>query len=268
MKKEPILEVRNLTVSFGARKALDGVSFSLYPGEILALVGESGSGKTLTALSVLDLLPRAARRDEGSVVFEGKNIFDMKTETKRALRGAKISIVFQEPFSSLNPVMTVGDEIAEAITAHDTLSRGNLRSRVAYLVELVKLPLDVTSRYPHELSGGMCQRVNLAAALSCEPSVLILDEPTTALDVSIQKHMLELIKRVQSEKGLSMIFITHDLSIMNLVADRVCVMRGGRIVEEGTKEDIVKRPSHAYTKGLVECIPRLGDKRKRLAQIA
>lgn len=261
---KPILEIKNLTVAFGKKRVIDDVSFSIRSGEILALVGESGSGKTLTALSILNLLPDAADREKGEITFGGKNIFDLGFEKIRKIRGNDIAMVFQEPFTALNPVMRVDEQIREVIRAHERCSKDEAEKRIKELLDTVKLSREVVSLYPHELSGGMRQRVLLAVGLSCDPSVLILDEPTTALDVSIQKHILDLIKRIQKERQLTILFITHDFSIVSMVADSVCVMKDGRLVEHGRKEDIFASPVHPYTAQLIACIPRLGDKRERL----
>ncbi|MFC1570536.1 ABC transporter ATP-binding protein [Candidatus Omnitrophota bacterium] len=259
-----MLEVRDLTVSIGKRKVIEGASFKLEAGRVMSLVGESGSGKTMTAFALLDLLPQVAMREKGEVIFKEKNIFDLAPETIRQIRGNDIAMVFQEPFTALNPVMRSGEQISETISAHGKASSGEVAERVNELLGMVKLPEDVKMRYPHELSGGMRQRVVLAMALACDPEVLILDEPTTALDVSIQKEILDLIKRIQEEKGFAILFITHDFSVVNVIADEVCVMREGVIVEQGPKEKVLNNPDHAYTKQLIDCIPRLGDKRKRL----
>jgi len=263
-KDKKILEISDLTVSFGARRVIDNVNFSLYSGEVLALVGESGSGKTLTAFSILDLLPRTAALEKGKIMFNGKNVLDLDHEEIRDIRGNEIAMVFQEPFTALNPVMRAGDQIMEVMSAHDAVSRKNRKERMKELLHTVKLPAEISSHYPHELSGGMRQRVILAMALSCDPSVLILDEPTTALDVSIQKHVLDLIKQIQKERRLTILFITHDFSIVNMIADRVCVMRNGRILDEDGKEEVFTNPVDPYTRQLIACIPRLGDKRERL----
>jgi len=259
-----LLEVKNLTVSIGEKKVIGGISFNLEVGRVLALVGESGSGKTMTAFSTLDLLPNAAIKETGEILFKGKNIFEMTPEEMRQRRGNDIAMVFQEPFTALNPVMRSCDQISEAITAHRNVSSEKVQKRLKELMDMVKLSQEASQRYPHELSGGMRQRVVLAMALSCDPEVLVLDEPTTALDVSIQKEMLDLIKRIQEEKKFAILFITHDFSVVNSIADEVCVMRKGIIVEKGLKENVLKNPQHEYTRQLIDCIPRLGDKRRRL----
>ncbi|MEA3489691.1 MAG: ATP-binding cassette domain-containing protein [Candidatus Omnitrophota bacterium] len=260
----PILEVKDLTVTIGAKLVIDKISFDLYRERVTALVGESGSGKTLAALSLLDLLPAVAVRKKGEVIFRGKNIFDLKYEEIRKIRGKSIAMVFQEPFTALNPVMRAGDQISEVIVAHGDITGTLAREKVLRLLDTVSLPRGTALSYPHELSGGMRQRIVLAMALACDPEVLLLDEPTTALDVSIQKEILDLIKDIQKEKRFAVLFITHDFSVVNMVADEVCVLKEGVMVEKAAKEDVLRRPASGYTRKLIECIPRLGDKRSRL----
>ncbi len=264
MESDKILEIKDLTIAFGKRRVVDGVNLSLGNGKITALVGESGSGKTITALSILDLLPAAAERTKGEILFKGKNIFDLRSEELRSTRGKDIGIVFQEPFTALNPVIRIGEQIRETIEAHERYPDNEISGRINELLHTVKLTQDVVLQYPHELSGGMRQRVMLAIALSCDPDLLILDEPTTALDVSVQKHILDLIKRIQGERHLAVFFITHDFSVVNMIADEVSVMKEGILVESGPKDMVLKTPQHEYTKKLIGCIPRLGDKRERL----
>jgi ABC-type glutathione transport system ATPase component len=261
---DPILEIKDLTVSIGKRRVIDNVSISLGRGMTTALVGESGSGKTLTALSALDLLPATAVKEKGEVRVKGENIFSFSPDRMRRMRGKEIAMVFQEPFTALNPVMRVGEQISEAMLAHGTHTVPGARERLRELLEAVRLHQGIAARYPHELSGGMRQRVVLAMAISCSPDVLILDEPTTALDVSIQKEILDLIKRLQKELGFSILFITHDFSVVRMISDEVCVMKEGAVVEKRGTEDILKDPRHAYTRRLIGCIPRLGDTRRRL----
>lgn len=259
-----ILDIKDLTVSIGAKRVIDGVSFSLKKGTVTALVGESGSGKTMTALAILNLLPGMACIEKGRVLLEGTDLLRLGGEGLREVRGKRIGMVFQEPFTALNPLITCGEQISETLEAHFAMTAGERELRLMELLRLVKLGADVSSRYPHELSGGMRQRVMLAIAISCGPEVLILDEPTTALDVSVQKHVLDLVRDIQKEKAFAALFITHDLSVVNMMADEVCVMKEGEIVETGTKEEVLGRPKHPYTKHLLDCIPRLGDKRRRL----
>ncbi|MBD3426338.1 MAG: ATP-binding cassette domain-containing protein [Candidatus Omnitrophica bacterium] len=264
MKEEVLLEVKDLTVSIGKRHVINDVSFSLRKGRILSLVGESGSGKTLTSLAVLDLLPETAVRQGGEVLYRGSDIYRMQKEKVRQLRGNDIAMVFQEPFTALNPVLTVGDQIRETILAHRKRPKAGGNVLVKELMEMVRLSPEVETHYPHELSGGMRQRIVLAMALSCDPDVLMLDEPTTALDVSVQKEILDLVRDIQKKRDLAILFITHDFSIVNTISDEVCVMKQGEIVERGPKENILGDAQHPYTKKLIECIPRLGDKRSRL----
>ncbi|MFH1665850.1 MAG: ABC transporter ATP-binding protein [Candidatus Omnitrophota bacterium] len=259
-----ILKVEGLTVSLGGRRVIDGVGFGLRHGAVTALVGESGSGKTLTSLAILDLLPAKAVKESGHISFRGKDVFGLGPSEKREMRGKDIAMVFQEPFTALNPVMRAGVQIAEAMIAHRICRRQEADGRVGKLLDMVKLPAETARRYPHELSGGMRQRVVLAMALSCGPEVLILDEPTTALDVSVQKEILDLIMRIQKERRLAVLFVTHDFSVVNMIADEVCVMRNGAIVEQGKKEQVLRSPVNPYTKHLIDCVPRLGDKRRRL----
>lgn len=259
-----ILEIKDLTVTIGARRVLDSVSLALEKGKVTALVGESGSGKTMTALSVLGLLPATAGIGSGSILLEGKDILREEGEELRNIRGRRIGMVFQEPFTSLNPLLRCGEQISETIAAHFKMPSGTLDEKVEELLGRVKLDADVARRYPHELSGGMRQRVMLAISISCGPDILMLDEPTTALDVSVQKHVLDLVKDIQREKAFAALFITHDLSVVNMIADEVSVMKNGKIVESGAKDQVLKAPKHEYTKHLLDCIPRLGDKRRRL----
>jgi ABC-type glutathione transport system ATPase component len=263
-KMDSILEIKDLTISFGPKRAVDSAGFSIYSGEIMALVGESGSGKTMTALSILDLLPGNARRESGQILFKGNNIFDLDADEIRNVRGLEVAMVFQEPFTALNPVIKIGIQLKEAIITHKVCPGNKIEERVEELLSTVKLTPEVVSSYPHELSGGMRQRVMLAMALSCDPDLLILDEPTTALDVTIQKHVLDLIKSIQRERKIAILFVTHDFSVVNAIADRVCVMNEGRIVECGEKDKVLHSPSHEYTRKLIESIPKLGDKRERL----
>ena len=260
---DKLLEIKNLTVSIGGKRVIENVNLSFDAGEIVALVGESGSGKTLTGLSVLDLLPRIAVREQGEILYRGINIFDLGSEEKRKIRGGKISMVFQEPFTSLNPVMCIGSQISEGIRVHGSLSKKEIKKRIIELLRMVKLSQDVISRYPHELSGGMRQRVMLAMALASQVEIVIMDEPTTALDVSVQKEILDIVRSLQREKQFAILFITHDFSIVNMIADSVYVMKDGKVVETGTKEEVLHAPKDQYTKRLLDCIPKLGDKRRR-----
>ncbi len=263
---ENILKIKDLTVTIGGKEVLSDVDLTLLPGKISAIVGESGSGKTMMSLAILDLLPDVAARISGEILFRGKNIFDMDNKEKQNMRGNSISMVFQEPFTALNPVMRVGEQITETIAAHKIISEEKIQGCLKGLLKMVKLSEDIASCYPHELSGGMRQRIMLAIALSCDPEILILDEPTTALDVSVQKEILDLVMGIQKERCFSILFITHDFSIVNMVADEVHVMKNGRVIEKGAKEIIFKSSENEYTRHLIDCIPKLGDERERLPE--
>ncbi|MFU8825143.1 ABC transporter ATP-binding protein [Yoonia sp.] len=259
----PLLSVDDLKVHFktamGTIKAVDGVSFQISPGETLAVVGESGSGKSVTSLTVMGLLSGGQRHIAGgSIRYDGKDMLAMSDKQLRALRGGEISMIFQEPMTSLNPVYMVGAQIAEAVRLHLRLNRSQAKKRALEMLELVGIPEPQTRmrNYPHELSGGMRQRVMIAMALACNPRLLIADEPTTALDVTIQAQILELIKDLQKEFGMAVLFITHDLGVVAEMADRVVVMYSGRAVEEGTVEEILLKPQMPYTMGLINSIPK------------
>ncbi len=260
-----VLRVRDLTTSFatdaGIARAVDGVSFDLAAGETLGIVGESGSGKTVTALSILRLIAEPPGRiDPGSKIeYDGVDLLRLSQRELRRIRGAKIAMVFQEPLSSLNPVLTVGSQIAEAIRAHQSVSRRAATDRAVELLGMVGIP-EPERRirdYPHQLSGGMQQRVMIGMALSCQPDVLIADEPTTALDVTIQAQILELLVELQQRFAMAVLFITHDMGVLASVADRVAVMYGGKIVEEGGIRRIFEQPAHPYTQGLLAAVPRI-----------
>ncbi len=258
-----LLEVEDLKVHFrtplGAIKAVDGVSFAIKPGETLAVVGESGSGKSVTSLTIMGLLSGGVRNVAGgSIRYRGKDLLAMPDSELRSLRGGEISMIFQEPMTSLNPVYMIGAQIAEAARLHMDMNRRQASARALEMLELVGIPEPQTRlrNYPHELSGGMRQRAMIAMALACNPKLLIADEPTTALDVTIQAQILELIKKLQKELGMAVLFITHDLGVVAEVADRVVVMYSGRAVEEGTVEEILLRPRMPYTMGLINSIPK------------
>jgi oligopeptide/dipeptide ABC transporter ATP-binding protein len=272
-----LLRVRNLKTYFvtehgtGTARAVDDVSFDLYPGETLGIVGESGCGKTVTSLSILRLVPEPPGHVlPGSLIeFEGRNLLALSAPELRAVRGNQIAMIFQEPMTSLNPVFTVGDQIAEAAIIHQHLSRGAARARAIAMLRLVGIP-DPDERvdhYPHQLSGGMRQRVMIAMALVCHPKVLIADEPTTALDVTIQAQILELLDRLQHELGMAVLLITHDLGVVAGHADRVVVMYAGRVVETAPTDALFERPAHPYTEGLLAAVPRIDAPRARLHAI-
>jgi peptide/nickel transport system ATP-binding protein len=269
------LEVRGLSTTLftrrGTMKAVDGISLAVGAGETVALVGESGCGKSLTALSIMRLLPDPPARIVGGEVFlNGRDLVALPEEAMLDIRGREIGMIFQDPMSSLNPVATVEKQIAEVLSAHTDLDRRQARARVLELLEQVGMP-DAGRRldtYPHQLSGGMCQRVMIAMAIACSPSVLIADEPTTALDVTVQAQVLALLKRLQAEAGMAMIFITHDLGVVAEIADRVVVMYAGRKVEEAVVDDLFEAPLHPYTAGLIGATPVPGAARaERLADI-
>lgn len=261
----PLLDVRDLTTEFvskrrGARRiarAVDGVSLQIRRGETLGLVGESGSGKSVTALSILRLVPAPGRITRGSVVFEGRDLAALGERELRDVRGARIGSVPQEPMAALNPVFTVGDQIAEALVVHRRATGAAARARAVELLDAVRVPdpSRCASDYPHQLSGGMRQRVLIAAAIACQPSLLIADEPTTALDVTIQAEILDLLDVMRARFGLSLLLITHDLGVVARLADRVAVMYAGRVVEEGTARDVLGSPGHPYTRGLMASLP-------------
>jgi oligopeptide/dipeptide ABC transporter ATP-binding protein len=271
-----ILEVKNLSTHFFTRagevKAVNDVSFAIERGSTLALVGESGSGKSVTSLSVMRLIQPPGRIVKGEILFNGKNLVPATDREMRKLRGAEIAMIFQDPMTSLNPVYTVGDQIAEAVSLHQSLSKKAAWAKAIEMMEHVKIP-DAARRaadYPHQLSGGMRQRVMIAMALSCNPELLIADEPTTALDVTIQAEILDLLRGLKNDFELSMLLITHDLGVVAETADRVAVMYAGRIVEEALVRDIFHAPKHPYTEGLLRSVPKLSEeglRRKRLDTI-
>jgi len=270
LKSKSILSVKNLKISFPSGKeeniAVDGVSFQLRKGEILGIVGESGSGKSLTSLSILGLTPPSGKLESTEIIFDDLDIRtklnDLNEKEFRKIRGNRISMIFQEPSSSLNPVYTCGNQVREMFTTHKKISRKEAKKRTLELFEKVNLfnSEKIYHSYPHEISGGQMQRVMIAMAMACQPAILLADEPTTALDVTIQKNILELMDEMRKEMGTSIIFISHDLGVIAEIADRVLVMYKGKIVEEGTIEEIFVRPQHPYTKGLLACRPRLDVK--------
>jgi len=270
----PLLEVRDLRTYFftrrGTVKAVDGVSFSLAPGETLAVVGESGSGKSVTALSLLRLVPEPAGRIvDGEVLLEGQNILKLKPREMRRVRGSRISMVLQDPMTSLNPAFSIGDQVGEAVRLHQGVGGGELRRRIVEALSRLKIS-SAESRmadYPHQMSGGMRQRVSGAIALSCQPRLLIADEPTTSLDVTIQAQYLELLREIQARSHISIIFITHDFGIVAATAHKVAVMYAGKIVEMATTEEIFDNPFHPYTEALLRCVPRSDRLEGRLVDI-
>ncbi len=276
--KAPLLRVDTLRTHFHTRdgvvRAVDGVSFEVGAGETLAIVGESGCGKSVTSMSILRLLPTPpARYAEGKVEFEGRDLLALPEAEMRKIRGNAIAMIFQEPMTSLNPVLTIGRQIAEALVLHRGLSETDATARAIALLRKVHIPEPErrVKQYPHELSGGMRQRVMIAMALACGPRLLIADEPTTALDVTIQAQILELMRELRDDTGASIILITHDLGVVAEMAHRVVVMYAGRKVEEAPVEDLFDRPRHPYTRGLLGSMPHLGDsidqEGKRLVEI-
>ncbi|MBM7600831.1 oligopeptide transport system ATP-binding protein [Virgibacillus halotolerans] len=269
MKK--ILEVADLNISFhtfaGEVQAIRGVDFDLYEGETLAIVGESGSGKSVTTKSIMRLLPTGnSEIKKGKILFEDKDIAKASEKQMQKIRGKDISMIFQDPMTSLNPTMTVGKQIMEPLLKHQHLSKSKAKERALHLLELVGIPnpKERLKQYPHQFSGGMRQRVVIAIALACAPKILIADEPTTALDVTIQGQILDLMKDLQKQIETSIIFITHDLGVVANVADRVAVMYGGKIVEIGTVDEIFYNPQHPYTWGLISSMPSLDSKDEEL----
>jgi len=261
MTPAPLLSVENLTVTIDGAAVVDQVSFVVGRSQVVAIVGESGCGKSMTAFALMDLLPAAARRTEGRIDLAGRQLQALDEAGMRKLRGKEISIIFQEPVAALDPLMNVGDQLVEAIRAHRDIDKAVALIEARALLETVGIT-DAELRlkqYPFELSGGMCQRVMIAGALAGQPSLLIADEPTTALDVTIQAQILELIKQRRAEIGASVILITHDMGVVADMADRVLVMYAGRIVEEADALDLFARPRHPYTEALLKSVPRLDD---------
>ena len=264
---QAFLSVKNLVVEYTSDgqivQAVNGVSFDLQKGRTIGLVGETGAGKTTIAKTILRILPdRAAHIKGGEVLLDGKNLLAASEEEMRSVRGDKISMVFQDPMTALNPTMRVGDQIAEVIIHHNDISQAESEKRAGEMLEMVGIPAARYREYPHQFSGGMKQRVVIAMALACTPDILLADEPTTALDVTIQSQILELINRLKAERGLSIIFITHDLGVVANMADDIAVMYAGKIVEYGTADDIFYDPRHPYTWALLSSMPDLDTKEK------
>ena len=268
-----LLEVNDLHTSFftpaGEVKAVNGVSFYLDSGKVLGIVGESGSGKSVTAYSIMQILEKTGKIVSGSVKFDGQELVGIGEKGMKKIRGNKISIIFQDPMTSLNPVYTIGNQLMEAILLHTDRSREQARARAVEMLQLVGInePEKRLKQYPHELSGGMRQRVMIAMALACEPDILIADEPTTALDVTIQAQILELMQDLQKKLGMAIIMVTHDLGVIASMCDEIMVMYGGRVCERGTADDIFYRPAHEYTKGLLRSIPSAANMNERLIPI-
>jgi peptide/nickel transport system ATP-binding protein/oligopeptide transport system ATP-binding protein len=269
-----LLDVRGLTTAFmtgrGEVSAVEDISFSLKEGEILGIVGESGSGKSVTALTVMDLLPKPpARVVAGDVTFAGQRLTGLSDREMQRIRGPGISMIFQEPMTSLNPVFSIGDQIMETIAAHERLPQAELRRRAIDMLDRVGIP-SASRRlddYPHQMSGGQRQRVMIAMALACNPKLLIADEPTTALDVTIQAQILDLLMDLRDEYGMAIIIITHNMGVIAETADRVMVMYAGRVIEEAPVATLFDRPLHPYTRGLLDCVPSLTEDKPRLVAI-
>jgi peptide/nickel transport system ATP-binding protein len=270
---EPLLEVNNLSTYFdtltGPARSVDGVSFTVRAGQTLGVVGESGCGKSVTALSILRLLPTPPAHVRGSVALRGVDLLRLSEREMRSIRGNRISMIFQEPMTSLNPVLTIGRQIAETVQLHEKASRAEALGRAVQMLQIVQIPEPKrrVSEYPHQLSGGMRQRVMIALALACRPEVLIADEPTTALDVTIQAQILDLVRRLQKELGMGVVMITHDLGVVAESCDRVVVMYAGRKVEEADVLDLFDRPSHPYTRALMASMPSMNTRSERLTEI-
>ncbi len=270
----PVLDVRGLKTVFRTRSgevhAVNSVSFHLQPGELLGVVGESGSGKSVTMMSLIGLLPSPpADVREGQVLLEGRDLLTIGPEALRAVRGAEVGFVFQDPMTSLNPVFTVGNQIMEPLRTHMGMTRARAETRAAELLDLVGIP-DARKRlksYPHEFSGGMRQRVMIAIALACDPKVLIADEPTTALDVTIQAQILELVRDLRSKLGMAIVWITHDLGVIAGIADRVMVMYAGQVVEQAPVAELFSNPRHPYTRALLQTIPKVSGTRTDRLQV-
>ncbi len=272
-KTETILSLKNLSVEYGSEdgdvKAVRNVSFDLKKGQTIGLVGETGAGKTSIALAVMGLLPEPpARITSGEILYNGKNVFEMSAKERTGLRGNSISMIFQDPMTSLNPIETVGSQIEEVILNHHKMNRSQARQEALEKLEMVGIAGERFDEYPHQFSGGMKQRIVIAIALACNPDLLIADEPTTALDVTIQAQILQLINRLKKEKNTSNIMITHDLGVIAMMCDEVAVVYAGQIIEKGTLKQIFNTPTHPYTKGLFQALPDINDsKKKRLTPI-
>ncbi|SKC86154.1 ABC transporter ATP-binding protein [Maledivibacter halophilus] len=270
---EKLLQINNLKTYFftdeGVVRAIDDVSFSLKRGETLGIVGESGSGKSQTALSIMQLLENPGKIAGGEIIFEGKNLLNKTKKEMRKIRGNEIAMIFQEPMTSLNPVYTIGNQIMENIKLHQKLNKKEAREKTIEMLKLVNIPAPEKriDEYPHQMSGGMRQRVMIAMALSCNPKLLICDEPTTALDVTIQAQILTLINQLKSKINTSIIMITHDLGVVSQVSENVLVMYAGKAMEYGKVKNIFKSPLHPYTEALIRSIPTIGNKQRRLSVI-
>jgi oligopeptide/dipeptide ABC transporter ATP-binding protein len=269
----PVLHIRDLVTAFPSRQGripvVDGVSLEVDEGEVLALVGESGCGKSMTALSAMRLIPKPGRIESGVIELCGRDILQLSVSQMRAVRGSDVAMIFQEPMTSLNPVQRVGPQVVEAIRLHERITADAARRRTIELFDRVRIPdpEERFSAYPHQLSGGLKQRVMIAMAVSMRPRLLIADEPTTALDVTIQAQILELLRELQQDLGTAILLITHDLGVVNELADRIAVMYAGCLVEEGTRVEVLARPRHPYTVGLLRSVPARAARDERLHEI-
>lgn len=271
---EKILEVKDLHVTFttygGSVQAVRGVNFHLNKGETLAIVGESGCGKSVTSNAIMRLIPNPPGKiTKGSIYFKGQDLIQFREKQMRSIRGVDISMIFQDPMTALNPTLTIGTQLMEGLKEHKGISGKRAKAKAIEMMELVGIPSpeERLKQYPHQFSGGMRQRIVIAIALICEPDLLIADEPTTALDVTIQAQILELFEKIQEKMGVSIILITHDLGVVAKIADRIAVMYAGKIIESGTKREIFYKPQHPYTKGLLNSVPRLDIKEDQLTPI-
>lgn len=274
MSEMPMLQVKNLHTSFftdaGEVRAVNGISYNLDAGKVLGIVGESGSGKSVSAYSILRILTDTGRVTEGEVLFKGENILEYTEQQMQKFRGSRISIIFQDPMTCLNPTFTIGNQLMEAILLHTDRNKKEAEERAIEMLRLVGISESEKrmKQYPFEHSGGMRQRVMIAMALACEPDILIADEPTTALDVTIQAQILDLIQDLQKKMGMAVIMITHDLGVIADMCDEIIVMYGGKVCERGTTDEIFYNPRHEYTKGLIRSIPRISEKHERLIPIS
>jgi oligopeptide/dipeptide ABC transporter ATP-binding protein len=268
-----VLEVKDLKTHFftdrGVVKAVDGVSFNVENGKTIGIVGESGCGKSMTSMSIMRLVPKPGKNTGGEILFEGKDILDIPENEMMSIRGNEVSMIFQEPMTSLNPVFTIGFQIMEVVMLHQKLSKTDAKAKAVEMLNLVGIPRpeQIVDEYPHQLSGGMRQRVMIAMALACEPKVLIADEPTTALDVTIQAQILDLMNDLKTKTETGIMLITHDLGVVAEMCDRVVVMYSGKVVEEADVNTLFKNPSHPYTLGLLNSIPKLTEDREELESI-
>lgn len=274
MTNHPVLDVDQLKTYFylddgKVAKAVDNISFSIYPGETVALVGESGSGKSITALSIMQLINKPGRIINGNILMKGNELLQLPTKQMTKIRGNNIAMIFQEPMTALNPVYTIGNQISEMLRKHKKLHKREARQRAIELLKTVGIPRadEVIDEYPHQLSGGMRQRAMIAMAISCEPDLLIADEPTTALDVTIQAQILDLMAEMREKFQMALLLITHDLGVVSEYADRVMVMYGGQIVEAASTRELLMHPQHPYTKGLIASIPNIEEDVDRLGSI-